>query len=79
MAKRARKFDTDPLVRIIRSYVHSNGGASQMEMAGLSEQTYYGRNRTPDKYQIGELRKLMLAFDIPKEELLAAVDKALTR
>lgn len=50
-----------------------------MEMAGLSEQTYYGRNRTPDKYQIGELRKLMLAFDIPKEELLAAVDKALTR
>lgn len=78
MAKRPRKFDTDPLVRMIKSYVRFNGGISKLETVEIKEQTYYGRNRTPDKYQLGELRKLMIAFGIPKEEILAAVDKALT-
>lgn len=78
MTKRPRRYDTDPLVRTIKSYVGFNGGTARMPEAGIAEQTYYGRNRTPDKYQLGELRKLMIAYDIPKEEILAAVDKALT-
>jgi len=77
--KRARKYDTEPLVDLIRFFVRKNGGFPTLEKyTGLKQSTYYGRNRTPDKYNIGELRALMLACDIPKEYILNALDKALT-
>lgn len=76
--KRPRKFDTDPLVEMMKTYVRFHGGIDRLKDAKITEQTYYGRNRTPDKYQLGELRGMMLAYGIPKEEILAAVDKALT-
>ena len=78
VAKRSRKYDTEPLVRMIKSYVRCNVGVSRMETAEITQQTYYGRNRTPDRYQLGELRSIMLAYGIPKDEILDAVDKALT-
>ena len=75
---RPRKYDTAPLVKVMKSAVRFNGGLERLKIAKITEQTYYGRNRTPDKYQIGELRSMMIAYGIPKEEILAAVDAALT-
>lgn len=75
---RQRRYDTAPLVQMLKTYVRFNGGVEKLKIADITEQTYYGRNRTPDKYQIGELRSMMIAYGIPKEEILAAVDKALT-
>lgn len=78
-AVRSKKYDTAPLVRLIHSFVKEDGGEKVVvEFAGIGKSTYYNRNRNPDKYQLGELRSLMIAFNIPKEEILAAVDKALT-
>ena len=77
-ANRMKRYDMEPLVRLMKSAVRFNGGLERLKIAGIKEQTYYGRNRTPDKYQIGELRRLMIAYGIPKEEILDAVDKALT-
>ena len=74
-----RKYDTEPLVDTIRFFVRKNGGTQRLEKcAGLKESTYFGRNRTPDDYHLGELRKLMIAYSIPKEQMLSAIDKALT-
>ena len=79
MASRAKRYDTAPLVRLIHSFVREDGGErAVVEYANISKSTYYSRNKEPDKYQLGEIRSLMIAFSIPKEEILAAVDKALT-
>lgn len=78
MGRAKRRYDMEPLVRMMKTYVRFNGGVDKLETANMKEQTYYGRNREPDKYQIGELRSMMIAYGIPKEEILAAVDKALT-
>ncbi len=75
---RQRRYDMEPLVQMLKTYVRFNGGVDKLKTANITQQTYYGRNRTPDKYQIGELRGMMIAYGIPKEEILAAVDKALT-
>lgn len=75
---RKKRYDTAPLVELVKSRVRFGGGISQLATVEMNEQTYYCRNREPDKYQIGELRKLMIAYGIPKEDILAAVDKALT-
>lgn len=74
-----RRYDTEPLVDTIRFFVRKNGGTKRLEKSvGLKSSTYFGRNRKPDNYQIGELRKLMITYSIPKEHILSAIDKALT-
>lgn len=78
MAKRQKRYDTEPLVMTLKSHIHSSGGLKNLDIASMTEQTYYNRNRNPDKYQLGELRSLMIAYGIPKEDILAAVDKALS-
>ena len=77
-ANRPKRYDMAPLVKLMKTAVRFNGGLERLKIADITEQTYYGRNRTPDKYQIGELRRMMIAYGIPKEEILDAVDKALT-
>ncbi len=79
MRQRATRYDTRPLVRLIKISVKENGGIKMLEnRTEMKEATYYGRNKEPDKYHLGEIRALMLAYGIPKEDILAAIDKALT-
>ena len=75
MAKAKKRHDTAPLVRLIKSYVHENGGRKSVAKltAIKSESTYAARNRNPDEYQIGELISIATSFRIPKHDFLLAL------
>lgn len=69
------RHDTAPLKRLIKSYVHDNGGRKKVKDLTTinSESTYGARNREPDKYQLGELISVMTAYKIPKIDFLMAI------
>lgn len=75
MAKSNKRHDTAPLVRLIKSYVHENGGRKSVARLTTikSESTYAARNRNPDEYQIGELISFVTSFRIPKIDFLMAI------
>ena len=75
MARATKRHDTDPLKRLIKSYVHDNGGRKKVKDLTTinSESTYGARNREPDKYQLGELVSVMTAYKIPKIDFLMAI------
>lgn len=75
MARAKKRHDTAPLVRLIKSYVHDNGGRKSVAKltAIKSESTYAARNRNPDEYQLGELISLVTTLRIPKIEFLMAI------
>ena len=70
-----KRHDTAPLVRLIKSYVHDNGGRKSVTRLTTigSESTYAARNRKPDEYQLGELISFVTAFSIPKIDILMAL------
>ena len=75
MARAKKRHDTAPLVRLIKSYVHENGGRRNVSALTKikSESTYAARNRNPDEYQLGELISFITAFGIPKIDFLMAI------
>lgn len=72
MTRATKRHDTDPLKRLIKSYVHDNGGRKKVKDLTIinSESTYGARNRTPEEYQLGELISFMNAYKIPKIDFL---------
>ena len=75
MARAKKRHDTAPLVRLIKSYVHDNGGRKSVSRLTTikSESNYAARNRNPDEYQLGELISFVTAFGIPKIDFLMAL------
>lgn len=75
MARAKKRHDTAPLVRLIKSYVHENGGRRNVATLTKikSESTYAARNRNPDEYQLGELISLVTSLRIPKVDFLMAI------